>query len=71
MRDVELYRHLLGLEAPWSVRSVELDVQGQRVDVWAGHGEDVRWPCPECGALLGSMTTPRNACGGISIAASS
>ena len=49
MRDVELYRHLLGLEAPWNVRSVELDVQGQRVDVWAGHGEDVRWPCSECG----------------------
>ena len=35
MRDVELYRHLLGLEEPWIVRSVELNVQGQRVDVWA------------------------------------
>jgi len=47
MRDVELYRHLLGLEEPWTVRSVELNVQGQQVDVWAGHAEDVRWPCPE------------------------
>ena len=53
MRDVELYRHLLGLEAPWTVRSVELNVPGQRVDVWAGHAEDVRWPCPECGTPLG------------------
>ncbi len=53
MRDVELYRHLLGLEAPWTVRSVELNVQGQRVDVWAGHAEDVRWPCLECGTPLG------------------
>jgi len=35
MRDVELYRHLLGLEAPWTVRSVELNVLGQRADVWA------------------------------------
>jgi hypothetical protein len=53
MRDVELYRHLLGLEAPWTVRSVELNVQGQRVDVWAGHAEDVRWPCLEYGTPLG------------------
>jgi transposase len=30
MRDVELYRHLLGLETPWTVRSVELNVPGQR-----------------------------------------
>jgi transposase len=53
MRDVELYRHLLGLETPWTVQSVELNVPGQRVDVWAGHAEDVRWPCPECGTPLG------------------
>ena len=46
MRDVELYRHLLGLETPWTVRSVELNVPGQQVDVWAGHAEDVR----ECSA---------------------
>src|SRR6266849_3990310 len=52
MRDVELYRHLLGLEEPWMVRSVELKVAEQRVDVWAGHAEGVRWPCPECGTEL-------------------
>src|SRR2546426_354411 len=52
MRDVELYRHLLGLEEPWTVRSVELNVQEQRVDVWAGHGGDVRWRCRECGTGL-------------------
>src|SRR5438876_533441 len=52
MRDVELYRHLLGLEEPWTVRSVELKVGEQRVDVWAGHVEGVRWPCPECGTAL-------------------
>ena len=53
MRDVELYRHLLGLEAPWTVQSVELNVKEQRVDVWAGHAKGVRWPCSECGAELG------------------
>src|SRR5262245_7708623 len=36
MRDVELYCHLLGLEEPWTVRSVELKVAEQRVDVCHG-----------------------------------
>ncbi len=53
MRDVELYRYLLGLEAPWTVRSVELNVKEQRVDIWAGHAAESRWPCPECGTELG------------------
>jgi len=53
MRDVELYRYLLGLEAPWTVRSVEVNVKEQRVDIWASHAEGVRWPCPECGTELG------------------
>src|ERR1043165_896458 len=48
MRDTELYRHLLGLETPWTVANVELKVKEQRVDVWAEHGDTV-WPCPECG----------------------
>ncbi len=51
MRDVELVRRLL-----WGSirrgRSVELNGQEQRVDVWAGHAEGVRWPCPEGGAEL-------------------
>ncbi len=52
MRDVELYCHLLGLSAPWTVRSVELKVAEHRVDVWASHADGVRWPCPECGSEL-------------------
>lgn len=48
MRDTELYRHLLGLESPWTVARVELDLKDQRVDVWAEHLE-TKWPCPECG----------------------
>src|SRR6266511_3311829 len=52
MRDTELYRQLLGLASPWTVTRVELAVKEQRVDVWAGHAEGERWPCPECGALL-------------------
>ena len=49
MRDVELYRLLLGIEAPWEVQSVDLSVADQKVDVMVGHAKRVRWPCPECG----------------------
>lgn len=52
MRDTELYKHLLGLEKPWTVSRVELGVKEQRVDVWAEHAEGESWPCPECGVLL-------------------
>jgi transposase len=52
MRDVELYRHLLGLEPPWTVARVELSVQAGRVDVWAEHPRGVRWPCPQCESPL-------------------
>ena len=52
MRDTELYRHLLGLEAPWRVSRVELSVEGERVDVWADHPRGTRWACPECGLEL-------------------
>lgn len=52
MRDTDLYRHLLGLETPWTVARVELSVKEQRVDVWAEHAEGTSWPCPECGTQL-------------------
>jgi hypothetical protein len=32
MRDVELYRRILGLEMPWTVTRVDLLVTEQRVD---------------------------------------
>lgn len=53
VRDTELYRHLLGLVAPWTVSRVELDVTGQRVDVFAEHTKPKSWPCPECGKPCG------------------
>lgn len=52
MRDIELYRHLLGLETPWEVSRVELSPGEGRVDVWADHGRNARWQCPECGRKL-------------------
>lgn len=52
MRDTELYRHLLGLGAPWEVDRVELSVTGQRVDVWVTHPAQTRFGCPECAREL-------------------
>ena len=52
MQDIELYRQLLGLNTPWTVTRVELKVKEQRVDVWAGHADGVRWTCPECASDL-------------------
>ena len=52
MRDVELYRRVLGLEAPWTATRVDLSMTEKRVDVWAWHADRVRWPCPTCGAEL-------------------
>jgi transposase len=51
MRDTTLYQHLLGLKEPWTVSRVDLDVPGQRVDVWVEHPKGLQWPCPECGTL--------------------
>ena len=48
MRDTELYQHLLGVVAPWTVRTVELSVQDGRVDVWVEHPRGTRFGCPEC-----------------------
>lgn len=48
MQDTALYQYLLSLQSPWTVSRVNLDVAGQRVDVWAEHPEDATWACPHC-----------------------
>ena len=49
MRDIELYRVLLGLTTPWTVSAVDVDMTGQRVVVRVDAGAGP-YPCPECGA---------------------
>jgi transposase len=53
MRDTELYRHILGIESPWTVSKVELSTEKKRVDVWAEHKANATFCCPECGAPAG------------------
>ncbi len=49
MESAELYQHLLGLNTPWTVSRVDLDMAKQRVDVHVGHADGARFACPECG----------------------
>jgi transposase len=48
VRDTEFYRQILGLEAPWTVDRVDLDLSGGRVDVYVKHDKGLRWRCPQC-----------------------
>jgi transposase len=50
MQDRELYRRILGIEAPWYVDSVELKLEVGEVHVHLAHRDMIHWPCPECGA---------------------
>ena len=52
MTDNELYQQILGLAAPWAVRSVKLNVQEERIDVLVEHARGTLFECPECGRQL-------------------
>jgi transposase len=52
MESKELYQCLLGLNEPWTVERVELDMNRQQVDVYAEHPSGTRFGCPECGQEL-------------------
>lgn len=49
MQDRELYEQILGVEAPWLVERVELDLEAGVVNVHLAHDETATWTCPECG----------------------
>lgn len=49
MRDTDLYQRILGLEKPWFVKKVDLQVAENRVDIWLEHPGGAKWPCPKCG----------------------
>ena len=52
MQDTALYQYLLGLNSPWTVSRVELNVKRQCVEVWAAHPEGALWACPKCAQEL-------------------
>ncbi|MEW6746764.1 MAG: helix-turn-helix domain-containing protein [Planctomycetota bacterium] len=49
MRDTELYTKLLGIQPPWQVMEVRLNLADERVDVWVEEEPKTRFPCAVCG----------------------
>ena len=47
-QDRQLYEQILGLQAPWFVEGVELDLENGEVRVHLGHCKDAVWHCPQC-----------------------
>jgi len=51
MQDHELYAAILGIQSPWRVESVELQLESGEVHVRLAHADGQQWPCAECGTL--------------------
>lgn len=51
MQDKDLYSQILGIEKPWEIQEIKLDMEKQRVDVTVGWPKRQKAPCPECGKL--------------------
>ena len=50
MRDRELYAKLLGIEAPWFVRDVDMRLDAGEVEIFLSLDESAELACPVCGA---------------------
>jgi len=49
MRDKDLYKQILGIQAPWTVTEVELSMAASKVTVHVEHGTGVQLSCSQCG----------------------
>ena len=49
MRDKDLYKQILGIQAPWEVTEVELSMAVGEVTVHVGHNTGGRLTCSHCG----------------------
>lgn len=52
MQDKELYQQILGLELPWSVSEVKLDMENQQINIHVTHREGTKFCCPQCDEAL-------------------
>lgn len=48
MDDTELYTTLLGIQAPWRVTRVSVNMAAERVDVWVEEAPGTKLPCATC-----------------------
>jgi len=49
MRDIDLYKRILGLSAPWEVTEIDLDRSTCQVVVHVSHASKAPLRCPHCG----------------------
>jgi transposase len=48
MEDKALYTQILGLQPPWEIVNIELDLKRERIDVYIEWPYDTDAPCPVC-----------------------
>jgi transposase len=53
VQDRDLYAQILGVQEPWGVEGVDLDLKAGEVVVRLTHDASANWPCPECGKICG------------------
>jgi len=61
MRDTDLYGKILGIQAPWAVTDVELDLKAGQVEVRIEHRPETPLRCPECGVECPGYDSKRRA----------
>ena len=57
MRDKDLYAQILGIQRPWVVREVDLDLDGGEVCIHVCYDPQSCLRCPECGAEVPGYDT--------------
>jgi hypothetical protein len=48
MRDRQLYAQILGIQSPWTVTDVKLNLSEKVVEVYLASNSGKRMPCPVC-----------------------
>jgi len=48
MEDRQLYAKLLGIEFPWVISRVQVDMPAERIDVWVEEASEARFACAAC-----------------------
>lgn len=50
MKDIDLYSQILGIQSPWQVHDVDLDLTAEMVSVYVEQEPGSTLTCPKCGA---------------------
>ena len=48
MEDTRLYARLLGIDFPWRISRVQVDMASERIDVWVEEASGARFSCAAC-----------------------